>query len=425
MRVLWFTNDPMPAVDRRMGKDPNIGSGYWMPSLLEKLAQAPDVQIEVATVSPGARDEQFTEGGINYFVIGQPKLPYIFFRTRKQDLQRCVDLVRERAPDVVHIHGTERFFGLMAARKLISAPCVISLQGLLEPYLPAFFGALSRREIWRSHRFLELAAGRGLFGLYRAFVRGARREHEILAGATWFLGRTEWDRAHVTSISSTANYHQVSEVLRPAFSEHQWDVSLCDRHTVIFTNIGEPRRGTEVLLKAMRMVRSQFPEAKLRLAGGVGTRNGYHRFLRRAIAESGPAGTVELLGYLDAAAMARELCRAHVFAISSYMENSPNSLCEAMQAGLPCVATFAGGMPTLVHHGRTGLLFPPGDAPLLAEAIMRIFRDDDLARRLGREARTEASARHAPRRVVSQVLDAYRAAAGGQEVCDAEAASVV
>ena len=96
--------------------------------------------------------------------------------------------------------------------------------------------------------------------------------------------------------------------------------------------------------------------------------------------------------------MARELCRAHVFVISSYIENSPNSLCEAMQVGLPCVATYAGGIPSLVRNGSTGLLFPPGDAPLLAEAIARLFREDHLACRMGRAARIEASERHARKR---------------------------
>ena len=105
--------------------------------------------------------------------------------------------------------------------------------------------------------------------------------------------------------------------------------------------------------------------------------------------------------------MASELCRSHVFAISSYIENSPNSLCEAMQVGLPCVASYAGGIPSLVEQRRTGLLFPVGDAPLLADSIMRIFRDDGLACRLGAAARAEASERHAPERVLSQLLDAY------------------
>jgi glycosyltransferase involved in cell wall biosynthesis len=279
-----------------------------------------------------------------------------------------------------------------------------------------FFGALSPSELWRSHRLIEIATRRGLLWRYWDWVGGARQEQEILAGAKSFMGRTDWDRAHVRSVNPTANYYDVGEVLRPVFREHQWDAAQCERHSVIFTNAGEPRRGTEVLLRAMRAVRREFPNAKLRLAGQIGTRRGYDRFLRRMIAESGLLGAIEFLGYLDGRAMARELCRAHVFAISSYIENSPNSLCEAMQVGLPCVASYAGGIPSLVEHGRTGFLFPTGEAPLLADMILRIFRDDVLASRLSRAARAEASGRHAPQRVVSQLLNAYNEViANGQE----------
>lgn len=378
-----------------------------MPSLLENLRRAPGIELEVATVSPGFQDDQFEEDGVKYFVIGQPRRPGMFFHCRKQDLERCIEIVRDRNPDLVHIHGTERFFGLMAARKLISKPCVISLQGLLGAYLPWFFGALSPSELLRSHRLIEIATRRGLLWLYREYLRGAQWEREILAGAKSFMGRTEWDHAHVRSANPKAVYYDVGEVLRPAFREHAWDINLCERHTVIFTNAGEPRRGTEVLLRAMLRVRREFPDAKLRLAGQIGTRRGYERFLRRLIGECGLSDTVEFLGYLDSNAMAKELCRAHVFAISSYIENSPNSLCEAMQVGLPCVATYTGGIPSLVEHGRTGLLFPSGDAPLLGETILRIFRDDNLASRLGRAAKARASERHAPQRVVSQLLNAY------------------
>jgi glycosyltransferase involved in cell wall biosynthesis len=374
------------------------------------------MEVEVATVYPGFQDDQFEEDGVKHFVIGQPRWPYIFFHCRKRDLDRCVELVRERDPDIIHIHGTERFYGLMAARNLISTPCVISLQGLLGPYLPTFFGALSAGDLWRSHTLLELATMRGLFGLHRGFERAARQEREILIGAESFMGRTDWDRAHVRCSNSKANYYHVGEVLRQTFREHRWDIDQCERHTVIFTNAGEPRRGTEVLLRAMLTVRREFPDAKLRLAGQIGTRRGYDRFLRRMIAESGLSQTVEFLGYLDGSAMARELCCAHVFAISSYVENSPNSLCEAMQVGLPCVATYTGGIPSLVDHGRTGLLFPTGDAALLADMILRIFRDDDLACRLSRAARAEASQRHAPQRVISQLLNTYNdVIANGQE----------
>jgi glycosyltransferase involved in cell wall biosynthesis len=406
MRVLWFTNDPLPAVHRRAGRAVS-GTGHWIPNLLENLIRVPGIEVDVATIYPKLRDEQFEDGGVKYFVIGQPRWPGMFFRFRKQDLEKCIEIVHERTPDIVHIHGTERFYGLMAARNLISTPCVISLQGLLGAYLPGFFGALSSRDIWRSHRLIELATRRGALWLYRDFVHQARLEKEILVGVKSFMGRTEWDRAHVRSANPRAKYYHVGEVLRSAFQENWWDIAQCERHTVIFTNAGEPRRGTEVLLQAMLTVRREFPDAKLRLAGAIGTRRGYERFLRRKIAESGLSGNVELLGYLDGKALAKELCRAHVFTISSYIENSPNSLCEAMQVGLPCVASYAGGIPSLVEHGRTGLLFPMGDAPLLADAILRIFRDDDLASRLSWAGRAEASERHAPQRVISQLLNAY------------------
>jgi glycosyltransferase involved in cell wall biosynthesis len=406
MRVLWFTNDPLPVVLRHMGRTPT-GTGAWMPSLLENLMATPGLEIDVVSAYPGLRDLHFREDGVGYFVLGQPRFQS-FFGCTKRDLAMCADLVRQQAPDLIHIHGTERFYGLLPARGLIRTPCTISIQGLLEPYLAGFFGALSTPELWRSERLAEVATRRGLLWQYRAFVAGSRQEREILAGAKAVMGRTDWDRAHVSRVNPEAKYFHVDEVLRREFKHATWDISSCEPHTIIFTNAGEPRRGTEILLRALPMILREFPDTKLRLGGGIGDRRGYHRFLRRMIAETGLSRSVEFLGYLDSTAMADQLSRSHVFAISSYIENSPNSLCEAMQAGLPCVATFAGGIPSLVEHGRTGLLFPAGDAALLADSILRIFRSDDLAAGLGRAARASATERHDPQRIVSQLLNAYQ-----------------
>jgi glycosyltransferase involved in cell wall biosynthesis len=410
MRVLWFTNDPLPAVHQRSGRVAH-GTGGWMPSLLEHLVKVPGIQVEVATSHQGSPDDQFNADGVEYFVMGQRKYQP-FFRYRRRDLVRCVDLVRERTPDLIHIHGTERYFGLLPARRMISTPCVISLQGLLIPYADSFFGGLSPIDVWRSERFIEVATRRGLLWRYRDYREAARREREILAGAKIVLGRTDWDRAHAWSVNPRAEYLHVGEVLRKDFQQAHWDVNQCERHSIIFTNAGDPRRGTETLLRALMIVRQEFPGAKLRLAGGLGTRYGYDRFLQRMIVDNNLSDSVEYLGRLDAGAMAKELSRCHVFAIASYIENSPNSLCEAMQVGMPCVASYVGGIPNLVDAGRSGLLFPAGDAALLADSILRIFRDDDFAAQIGRVARLEASQRHDPRRVLSQLLSAYGKASG-------------
>jgi glycosyltransferase involved in cell wall biosynthesis len=414
MRVLWFTNDPMPAVQRRLGRDAG-GSGHWMTCLLEKLKSTPDVDLDVVTAYPGLKDDSFTDAGVRYFVVGQPRFQPFFGGTLR-DLDGCAAIVREREPDVVHFHGTERFYGLLQSRRMIDAPGVISLQGLLGPYLSAHFGELGPIGLLRAERAVELATRRGLLWRYVDYRSAARREREILLGARTVMGRTEWDRAYLNSVNPDAEYRHAGEILRPDFRAAQWRLNRCERRTIIFTNAGEPRRGAETLLRALVVVRREFPDAKLLLGGGIGTRHGYERRLRRTIAESGLADSVELLGYLDSAAMARALTRAHVFSIASFLENSPNSLCEAMQIGMPCVASYAGGIPSLVEHNRTGLLFPPGDAPLLASAILRIFRDDALAERLGRAARVEATERHDPGAVLSQLLDAYAEAGAGRRL---------
>ena len=106
--------------------------------------------------------------------------------------------------------------------------------------------------------------------------------------------------------------------------------------------------------------------------------------------------------------MAIELANAHVFAIASYIENSPNSLCEAMLLGMPCVASYTGGIPSLITENKDGLFFPIGDAASLADRIRQIFNDDALAERLGHLARKRAVVRHQKDTIIKQLVTTYQ-----------------
>lgn len=408
MKVLWFTNNPMPAVNQRVGR-PDEGSGFWMSALLEWLKARDDVRLGVATAAPGFSNAHFEEDRVAYFVVSQPRRLSIFAQ-RKRDIKRCVDIVSEWKPDLVHIHGSERFYGLLKSRKLIDVPMVISLQGLLGPcsQFSNFFGNLSPWQIVKSTRVLEFLAGLGLIWGYWNIRKGAKREAEIISAVNTFLGRTLWDRAYIYSKNPDAQYFHVGEILRSPFYEAIWSLSKCDRHSIMFTHAGHPRRGVETLLEAVGILRNEFPNINLRLAGKISQRSGYGRFLRRCIERSGLGHCISLLGYLDTERMADKLCKSHVFAISSHIENSPNSLCEAMLVGMPCVASYVGGIPSMIEEGRTGLFFPAGDAAVLASRIRQTFADDDLAVRLGSAARVEAMKRHLPEKVINQLLAAYR-----------------
>ena len=226
------------------------------------------------------------------------------------------------------------------------------------------------------------------------------------------LGRTDWDREQAASIAPGTPWHRVGEVLRPEFTAARWSLSRCRRGRVVVTNAGQPRRGLETLLDAAAAIARRHPGLEIEVAGGVSDRSGYGRYLRDRIDRLAFSGRVRLLGFLDAPSLVRLLAGAHAYVMPSFAENSSNSLCEAQMVGVPCVAAAAGGTPSLVDDGRTGLLFPAGDPDALAEQVTRVLGDDLLATRLGSAGRGEALLRHARRRVVGELLTAYRSILG-------------
>lgn len=259
---------------------------------------------------------------------------------------------------------------------------------------------------------LELPLRIGLAWYFFDAKMGAKREAAMFAAADAVIGRTQWDQTHTHVYNDRAPYFHVGEILRSPFYRTRWSLDACDRHSVIYTNVGHPSRGTEDLLAAVALLRSEFPRIKLRLAGRISARGGYGRFVRKRIRGLGIADCVELLDYVNGEAVAAALARSHVFAITSYIENSPNSLGEAMLVGMPCVASYVGGIPSLVHDHDTGLFFPPGDVPLLAERIGRLFREDATAVRLGANAHSAARGRYDPETVVRELMAAYEAVVG-------------
>ncbi len=107
----------------------------------------------------------------------------------------------------------------------------------------------------------------------------------------------------------------------------------------------------------------------------------------------GVAERVSFAGFAGAAGLAAAFRRADAIAAPSITapdgdrDGVPNVLLEASAAGLPVIASDAGGIPDFVEDGRTGLLVPPGEAAAIADAVARLERDAELGPRLVRGAR--------------------------------------
>ncbi len=100
--------------------------------------------------------------------------------------------------------------------------------------------------------------------------------------------------------------------------------------------------------------------------------------------------------------------RFDISTLTSISEGLPNSVLEAMAAGRPVVASSVGGVPDLITHGETGLLFTPGDVAALAGHLARLAGDAQERERLGRQARDHVAAHYSADAVLSNLYHLYR-----------------
>jgi glycosyltransferase involved in cell wall biosynthesis len=147
---------------------------------------------------------------------------------------------------------------------------------------------------------------------------------------------------------------------------------LPDRPQALFVGVLEPYKGVDVLAEAWRLAR---PAASLRIVGSGS---------RAAIAEN--------LGVrwdrsLTSAEVARALDESTVLVLPSRSEGMGRVVVEAQCRGRAVIGSRVGGIPDLVRDGENGLLVEPGDPEALAEALVRVLSDPELAARLGAEAR--------------------------------------
>ncbi|MBD0330423.1 MAG: glycosyltransferase family 4 protein [Thermoleophilia bacterium] len=155
---------------------------------------------------------------------------------------------------------------------------------------------------------------------------------------------------------------------------------LPEEPVACFVGMLEYYKNIDGLVAAWRKVAERIPEAKLIVVG-----QGARRELVEELVAELP-GRVEWYEELPPEGVAEAIDRATVFLLPSRSEGLPRVLMEAFARGRGAVGGRAGGIPELIEHGRTGLLVDPEDVDGLADAIVSVLSDRELAERLGREA---------------------------------------
>ncbi len=152
----------------------------------------------------------------------------------------------------------------------------------------------------------------------------------------------------------------------------------------------KPRKGQHVSLAAFARLKAHLPQARYFLAGRY-QQNDYFRQLQQFIAEQ-KLSEVHFLGPLSEEALHNAYHQASALVLAAqqidlHFEGFGLVYLEAGAFGLPVIGTRSGGVADAVREGETGLLVEPHDVEGLAQAMLRLLQDQDLARRMGQANR--------------------------------------
>ena len=210
----------------------------------------------------------------------------------------------------------------------------------------------------------------------------------------------------------------MNETMRQEFYEGRWKPEQTECHSIFLGQGDYPLKGMHFLLEAMGRLKENYPDLKLYVAGNSIISHetakdrcrlsAYGKYLLVLIRLYELQDRVIVLGRLSAEEMKAQFLRSSVFVCPSVMENSPNTIGEAMLLGVPVVASRTGGIPSMVEDGVTGLLFHNEDVEDLADSIDRIWSDQALAKELSAHERIRASHIHDGNKNYERLLEIYR-----------------
>ncbi len=323
---------------------------------------------------------------------------------------------RENRPDVAHFHNIFPLLSPSAYEAAFQAgiPIVQTLHNyrLICP----------QGQLLRKGRICELCVGRSfpiygvMYGCYRNRLATLVKSLHILQqrrAGHWeraiqvFIALSEFSRQKFIQGGLPAEKVAVKPNFvhpDPGEGEHAGDYAL-------FVGRLSPEKGITVLLDAWKRLPPTIP---LKIVGD----GPLAEAVRQAVAK---LPHVEWVGHAPRETVLALMKQARLLVFPSICyENMSLSIVEAFATGLPVLASNHGSMTSLVRHGNTGWLFPPGDAQALSESVKELMNAPARLQAIGRQARAEYLQHYTAQRNYEQLMDIYQRAIRerqGETVC--------
>jgi glycosyltransferase involved in cell wall biosynthesis len=293
-------------------------------------------------------------------------------------IQRLCHVIRERQIDLIDAqHATAALFGVVAGR-LTRRPATVT------EYFPGYFDRPGMR-----------LTGQAVFALADAFICDSKAQSDAIN--RWLF------RPHPRSVVIPNGIPIPGAVRTNADMRRELGIPS-DRSVRVIGQVSRliPYKGQRVLLKAASQVISQMPDTYFVITGYADEQPEYVRTLKQDARELGIADRVRIVSWPGSIGDIWQLLDIHVHA--SLQDSLPIAITEGMAFGKPAVVTNVGGVEEMVVQQETGLVVPMNDPAALADGILRLLRDPELARRLGAAARQRYQQSYRPE-VMTRALE--------------------
>lgn len=400
MRVLWFS--VTPSLFNPVSN--SFNGGGWVASLEQIVRNISGISLGVAFMF-NAPESKYERDSVVYYPINnpQPKLLDRFKGKATDFTQKYLKIIEDFKPDLIQIYGSENDFGKICS--LTNIPVVIHMQGSMPPYHNALFPpGMNTKDFYTVP---GLSSRYRFFGIRseKSFRERAAMEEKTLQSCKYFMGRTEWDKNIVMLHNPQAKYFHCEEALRDSFltTEKHWEWNPNGKLRIISVISTPWYKGVDLILKTARLLKS--------FSGIDFEWNVYGvrdiRFFENKYGIKASEVNVYIKGIASKEDLVDALVSSNCYVHTSYIDNSPNSLCEAQYLGVPVLATFVGGIPSMVNDGTDGILFPANDPYTLAGHIINLNHNRSMCETLSSNARKRAVGRHDPSAIGAKIYDIY------------------
>ncbi|MDB4225821.1 glycosyltransferase [bacterium] len=402
MKVLWFSPTPALYSNKVWGHN----GGGWITSLQNIVQSVENVDLGIAFESAQKATNEVFDSVKYYPIVGDFGIREKFKQDNKLKklLDKSIAIINDFNPDIIHLFGSEQWYGLLV--KHTNIPIVIHMQGSLPSYYnvryPVGMSVWNKIFSTKTSFMQKLMA----FRIDATFHKNALQEESILKANHYFMGRTHWDKAIVNFYNPKAKYFVCQEALRDSFikSEQKWAYKESNKIKLISVISGPLYKGVDVVLKTAKLLKENTQldfEWSICGTGKCDLIESTYNIKARDV-------NVHILGVLSEDKLNEQLLNSSFYVHPSYIDNSPNSVCEAQILGIPVIATNTGGLSTLIKDNVTGFLVPANDPLMIAFIIIENYSKKKLLQQMSEASIESAMERHDPVKIKRDLISVYK-----------------